>query len=72
MSNSTGKVAKRKDIKPKPNSFWVTWYECRPSVIQFDNSGDYFFALGQDALWHVDNAELIKEIEVFAIAGINA
>ncbi|MBV6514214.1 MAG: hypothetical protein FMNOHCHN_03804 [Ignavibacteriaceae bacterium] len=56
---------------PKPNSFWVAWYECRPTVIQFDNTGEWFYALGQDALWHKQHAELIEEIKVFAIAGIN-
>ncbi len=53
----------------KPNSFWVAWYECRPTVIQFDNTGEYFYALGQDALWYKQHAELIEEIKVFAIAG---
>lgn len=63
---------KRNDIKPKPNSFWVAWYECRPTVIEFDHTGNYFYALGQDARWRADNAELIEEIKVFEIAGINA
>ena len=55
--------------KPKPNSFWVAWYECRPTVIQFTICGEYFFALGQDPAWHKQHAELIKEINVFEIAG---
>lgn len=55
----------------KPNSFWVAWYECRPTVIQLDNTGEYFYALGQDALWHIQHAELIEEINVFKIAGMS-
>jgi hypothetical protein len=60
-----------KDQNPKPNSFWVAWYECRPTVIELDNTGEYFYALGQDALWHIQHAELIEEINVFKIAGIS-
>lgn len=26
--------------KQKPNSFWIAWYEGRPTVIQFDNAGE--------------------------------
>lgn len=60
-----------KDQNPKPNSFWVAWYECRPTVIQLDNTGEYFYAFGQDALWHIQHAELIEEINVFKIAGMS-
>lgn len=55
---------------PKPNSFWVAWYECRPTVIQFTNCGEYFYALGQDTAWHKQHAELIQEINVWEIAGL--
>lgn len=58
------------DILPKPNSFWVAWYECRPTVIQFTNCGEFFFALGQDAMWSKQHAELIQEINVWEIAGL--
>lgn len=54
--------------KQKPNSFWIAWYECRPTVIQFDNTGEYFYALGQDAAWHFQHAELIQEVSVDKIA----
>lgn len=55
---------------PQPNSFWVAWYECRPTVIQFTPCGEYFYALGQDAAWHKQHAELIREINVWEIAGL--
>lgn len=55
---------------PQPNSFWVAWYECRPTVIQFTHCGEYFYALGQDAAWHKQHAELIQEINVWEIAGL--
>lgn len=54
--------------KQNPNSFWIAWYEGRPTVIQFNNSGEYFYALGQDAAWHFQHAELIQEISVDRIA----
>jgi hypothetical protein len=55
---------------PKPNSFWVAWYECLPTVIQFTHCGEYFYALGQDEAWHKQHAELIQEINVWEIAGL--
>lgn len=54
--------------QPQPNSFWVAWYEERPTVIQIADCGQYFYALGQDALWHIQHAELVKEIDVKTIS----
>ena len=67
-----GEPKEKSDIlpNPKPNSFWVAWYECRPTVIQFTNCGEFFFALGQDEMWSKQQAELIEEINVWEIAGL--
>lgn len=52
----------------KPNSFWKVWYEGRPSVVQISADGKGFFALGQDAIWGLGNAEFIEEINMFPVS----
>jgi hypothetical protein len=49
----------------KPNSFWKVWYEGRPTIVQISICGEYFFAIGQEALWKLNNAEFIEEIPPF-------
>lgn len=53
----------------KPNSFWMVWYECRPSVVQISLCGRGFYALGQDAVWDLSAAEFVKEIQVWEDMG---
>ena len=46
----------------KPNSMWLAIYECRYDVIRVSADGKGFIAPGQEALWDLKEATLLKEI----------